>query len=77
MENDMAHLTEIFADTRPAKTYSNKANMERAIAKATEGSDHQYRYLTMRDEDGRVWPVFIGHTQYEINLTFQGFSVTG
>lgn len=59
------------------KTYATKANMEKAIAKYPRVSDDpDLRYLTMVDENGRYYPVFLGERAIQAGVHFL-FCVAG
>lgn len=54
----------------PSKTYKNRQSMERAIGNLLQ----ERRHLVMTNEDGRVYPVFIGAEQ-NIDLIHSGHCV--
>lgn len=58
----------------PSKTYKTKENVYKAVEKCPGFEDgRQLRFLIMTTEDGRFYPVFIGHDA--IGLVHFGFCV--
>lgn len=56
---------------KPTRTYATLANLERAVA----GEAEHLRYLVMRTEDGRLYPVFVGEAALQYGVHFR-FCVT-
>lgn len=57
----------------PSRTYATLANMQRAIADESD----ELRYITMRTDEGRFYPVFIGEQALQHGVHFRNFCVVG
>lgn len=53
----------------PSKTYATAQNAQRAVDKVFP-SESDLRYIMMRTEDGRFYPLFIGMSAIEAGVHF-------
>lgn len=53
----------------PSRTYANEKNAQRAVDKLF-GNTPDLRYVMMRTEDGRYYPLFIGNSALHAGVHF-------